>query len=70
MTTNIKRLAQTFAAVVCAAFAFGQQDGQNPGSVDKLTGVVFRIHLEPSTNIGPAYPEILYDRIIKFSLNP
>jgi hypothetical protein len=35
-----------------------------------LLGVAFRLYLEPRTNIGPAYPEILYDRIIKFSTHP
>jgi hypothetical protein len=35
-----------------------------------LLGIAFRIYLEPSTKIGPAYPEILYDRIIGFSPNP
>lgn len=35
-----------------------------------LLGIAFRIYLEPSTKIGPAYPEILYDRIIRFSPNP
>lgn len=33
-------------------------------------GVIFRIYLEPGTNIGPTLPEILYDRLIKFSPNP
>lgn len=37
---------------------------------DTLMGVIFRIYLEPRTNIGPAPPEILYDRLIKFSPNP
>jgi hypothetical protein len=37
---------------------------------DTLLGIGFRLYLEPDTNIGPAYPEILYDQIIKFSLNP
>jgi hypothetical protein len=32
-----------------------------------LLGIAFRIYLEPTTKIGPAYSEILYDRIIKFS---
>ncbi len=26
-----------------------------------------RIYLEPATKVGPALPEILYDRVIKFS---
>ncbi len=32
-----------------------------------LLGVFTRIYLEPATRIGPAMPEILYDRVIKFS---
>jgi len=32
-----------------------------------LLGIAFRLYLEPDTNIGAAYSEILYDRIIKFS---
>jgi hypothetical protein len=37
MRTNIKLLTQLFAAVFgCATLAFGQQCGQNPGSVDKF----------------------------------
>lgn len=39
------------------------------GSSTQL-GVIFRIYLEPGTKIGPAPPEILYDRLIKFSPNP
>lgn len=32
-----------------------------------LLGVFTRIYLEPGTGIGPAMPEMLYDRVIKFS---
>lgn len=32
-----------------------------------LLGVFTRMYLEPATKIGPALPEILYDRVIKFS---
>jgi hypothetical protein len=35
-------------------------------STTKL-GVAFRNYLEPRTNVGPAFTEILYDQIIKFS---
>jgi hypothetical protein len=34
---------------------------------ETLIGIAFRLYLEPGTNIGSAYSEILYDRIIKFS---
>ncbi len=33
-------------------------------------GVFTRIYLEPATKVGPALPEMLYDRIIKFSPQP
>jgi hypothetical protein len=36
------------------------------GDTDPLM-VVTRSYLEPSTRVGPAYTEILYDRVIKFS---
>ncbi len=32
-----------------------------------LLGVIFRAYLEPATKVGPALPEMLYDRVIKFS---
>jgi hypothetical protein len=35
-----------------------------------LLGVFTRIYLEPATRIGPAMPEMLYDRILKFSPEP
>lgn len=35
-----------------------------------LLGVFIRMYLEPATKVGPALPEILYDRIIKFSPMP
>lgn len=34
---------------------------------DTLLGVAFRLYLEPPTNLGPTFTEILYDRVIKFS---
>ncbi len=35
-----------------------------------LLGIFTRIYLEPATHIGPAMPEMLYDRVIKFSPYP
>jgi hypothetical protein len=32
-----------------------------------ILGLIFRMYLEPATKVGAAMPEILYDRIIKFS---
>jgi hypothetical protein len=37
---------------------------------DTILGPIFRNYLEPATNVGPAMPEILYDRVIKFSPRP
>ena len=44
-------------------------EGCSPLELTSLTrlGVSWRLYLEPRTNIGPAYTEILYDRVIKFS---
>lgn len=35
-----------------------------------LLGLFTRIYLEPATKVGPALPEMLYDRVIKFSPRP
>jgi hypothetical protein len=35
-----------------------------------LLGLFTRIYLEPATKVGPALPEMLYDRVIKFSPPP
>jgi hypothetical protein len=35
-----------------------------------VLGLVFRMFIEPATKVGPAMPEILYDRIIKLSPQP
>jgi hypothetical protein len=34
---------------------------------DTVLGLLFRTYLEPATKVGPAMPEVLYDRVIKFS---
>lgn len=34
---------------------------------DTILGLIVRMYLEPETKVGPAMPEILYDRVIKFS---
>jgi hypothetical protein len=34
---------------------------------DTQLGVAFRLYLEPATSVGAAFPEIVYDQIIKFS---
>jgi len=34
---------------------------------DTVMGVIFRMYMEPATNVGAAMPEILYDQVIKFS---
>jgi hypothetical protein len=30
-------------------------------------GVIFRNYLQPSTSIGAAFPEVVYDKVIKFT---
>jgi hypothetical protein len=35
-----------------------------------VLGLFVRMYLEPATKVGPAMPEILYDRVIKFSPRP
>ena len=42
----------------CPAFTLGDST--------KL-GVIWRNYLEPHTNVGPAFTEVLYDRLMKFS---
>ena len=44
-------------------------DGCPRLTIDKNTvlGLLFRMYLEPATKVGAAMPEILYDRVIKFS---
>jgi hypothetical protein len=37
---------------------------------DTVLGLLFRMYLEPATKVGPAMPEILYDRVMKFSPDP
>jgi len=32
-------------------------------------GIIFRNYLEPSTSIGAAFPEVVYDQVIKFTPN-
>lgn len=36
---------------------------------DSPLGVIFRLYLEPSTSIGAAFPEVVYDQVIKFTPN-
>ena len=35
--------------------------------VAAVLGLFFRMYLEPATKVGPAMPEVLYDRVMKFS---
>ena len=69
------------AANMMYAFKVSRNCGQEPNCVQlalpncsRLTigpnttlGIFFRMYLEPETMVGPAMPEILYDRVIKFS---
>jgi len=42
----------------CPPFALGD---------DTRLGVIWRNYVEPQTNVGAAFTEVLYDRLIKFS---
>ena len=37
---------------------------------DTVLGMIFRVYLEPATKVGAAMPEVLYDRVMKFSPRP
>jgi len=43
------------------------RDGSEILTDDSPLGVVFRIYLEPTTSIGSAFPEVVYDKLIKFT---
>ncbi len=34
---------------------------------DTILGFIYRMYLEPATKVGAAMPEVLYDRMLKFS---
>jgi hypothetical protein len=36
---------------------------------DSPLGIIFRNYLEPSTSIGAAFSEVVYDQVIKFTKN-
>jgi hypothetical protein len=69
------------AAKLMYAFKVSRNCGQDPNCVtlhidncSKVTigpntvlGLFFRMYLEPATKVGAAMPEILYDRVMKFS---
>ena len=50
---------------VCAAVPTGP--GAYGVELDEPAFVAFRAYIEPATKVGPAYSELLYDRVIKFS---
>lgn len=43
------------------------RDGSEILTDDSQLGVIFRIYLEPTTSIGAAFPEVVYDKLIKFT---
>lgn len=43
------------------------KDGSEILTDDSPLGVIFRIYLEPVTSIGAAFPEVVYDKLIKFT---
>ena len=46
------------------------KDGSEILTDDSPLGVVFRMYLEPATSIGAAFPEVVYDKLIKFTPGP
>ena len=44
-----------------------EKDGDDILTDTSPLGVIFRLYLEPSTSIGAAFPEVVYDQVIKFS---
>lgn len=69
------------AASLMYAFMVSRNCGNQPNCVplaldgcprltigpNTVLGLMFRMYLEPATKVGAAMPEILYDRVIKFS---
>jgi hypothetical protein len=43
------------------------KDGTEILTDDSPLGVVFRLYVEPPTSIGAAFPEVVYDQVIKFT---
>jgi hypothetical protein len=43
------------------------KDGSEILTDDSPLGVIFRMYLEPITSIGAAFPEVVYDKLIKFT---
>jgi hypothetical protein len=72
------------AADLMYAFKVSRNCGQEPNCVtlgiencprvtitsNTVLGLAFRMYLQPETKVGAAMPEILYDRVIKFSPRP
>ena len=44
-----------------------KEDGTEILTDTSPLGVIFRLYLEPPTSIGAAFPEVVYDKVIKFS---
>jgi len=56
----------------CLTLAVPVEGCTNKDGTEILTdtsplGVIFRIYLEPATSIGAAFPEVVYDKVIKFT---
>jgi hypothetical protein len=47
----------------------GTAEGKPILTDDSPLGVVFRLYLQPSTSIGAAFAEVVYDQVIKFTKN-
>lgn len=44
-----------------------KEDGSEILTDTSPLGVIFRLYLQPSTSIGAAFPEVVYDKLIKFT---
>jgi hypothetical protein len=44
-----------------------KKDGSDILTDTSPLGVIFRLYLEPPTSIGAAFPEVVYDQVIKFT---
>jgi hypothetical protein len=44
-----------------------KEDGTEILTDTSPLGVIFRLYLEPPTSIGAAFPEVVYDKVIKFT---
>jgi hypothetical protein len=56
-----ERNCVTLAIENCSQMTIGKET---------VLGLIFRMYMEPATKVGAAMPEVLYDRVMKFSPRP